>query len=120
LFAWVHTQFSTPINFFSDSGGEYLSDSFRQFFTSEGTLAQLSCPGAHAQNGVVERKHCHVIETTRTLLKSSFVPSHFWIEAVPTAVHLINRQPSSKLSGKCPGEVLFGTPPRYDHLRVFG
>jgi hypothetical protein len=87
--------------------------------TSEGTLAQLSCPGAHAQNGVAGRKHCHVIETVRTLLLSSFDPSHFWGEAVSTTVYLINRQSSSKLSGKTPGEVLFGTP-RYDHLRVFG
>jgi hypothetical protein len=87
--------------------------------TSEGTLTQLSCLGAHAQNGVVERKHCHVIKSARTLLISSFVPSHFWGEAVPTAVYLINRQLSSKLSGKIPSEVLFGTP-RYDHLRMFG
>jgi hypothetical protein len=117
----IHTQFSTHIKIFhSDSSGEYLSDNFRRFLTSEGTLAQLSCPGAHAQNGVAERKHRHIIETARTLLISSFVPSHFWGEAVSTAVYLINRQLSSKLSGKTPGEVLFGTPPRYDHLRVFG
>jgi transposase InsO family protein len=113
----VHTQFSTPIRVFrSDSGGEYLSDIFRHFLTSEGTLAQLSCPGAHAQNGVAERKHRHLIETARTLLISSFVPSHFWGEAISTAVYLINRQPSSKLFGKCPSEVLFGTPPNYGHL----
>ena len=117
----VHTQFSAPIKVLrSDSGGEYLSAVFRQFLSSEGTLAQLSCPGAHAQNGVAERKHRHLIETARTLLISSFVPSHFWGEAVSTAVYLINRQPSSKLSDHCPGEVLFGTPPNYDHLRVFG
>jgi hypothetical protein len=44
-------------------------------------------------------------------LISSFVPSHFWSEVVSTVVYLINRQPSSKLSGKSPGEVLFRTSP---------
>jgi hypothetical protein len=97
-----------------------LSDRFRQFLTFAGTLAKLSCPGAQAQNGVAERKHRHIIETARTLLIASFVPSHFWGEAVSTAIYLINRQPSTKLANKCPGEVLFGTPPSYDHLRVFG
>jgi len=116
----IHTQFSTAIRVLrSDSGGEYLSHKFRQILTSEGTLPQLFCSGAHAQNGVAERKHRHLIEMARTLLISSFVPSHFWGEAVSTVVYLINRQPSSKLSNKFPGEVLFGTP-RYDHLRVFG
>ena len=97
--------------FFVLTGGEYLSDTFRKFLLSEGTLAQLSCPGAHAHNGVAESKHRHIIETARTLLIASFVPSHFWGEAVSTSVYLINRQPSSKLCGKCPGEILFGKPP---------
>jgi transposase InsO family protein len=77
----VHTQFSAPIKIFrSDSSGEYLSDNFRKFLTSEGTLAHLSCLGAHAQNGVAKRKHRHAIETGRTLLLSSFVPSQFWVK----------------------------------------
>jgi len=60
----VHTQFSTSIKVFrSNSGGEYVSDALCQFLASEGTLPQLSCSGAHTQNGVAERKHRHLIET---------------------------------------------------------
>jgi len=45
----VHTQFSATFKIFrSDSGGEFLSDNFRQLLTLERTLSQLSCPGAHA------------------------------------------------------------------------
>jgi hypothetical protein len=35
-------------------------------------------------------------------------------------VYLINIQPSSRLQGKCPSEFLFGSPPMYNHLCVFG
>jgi hypothetical protein len=115
LLVWLTPNSLDLLNFFA----EYLSDKFRQFLTSQGTLAQLSCPGAHAQNVVAEQKHRYIIETTRTLLIASFVPSHFWGEVVCTVVYLINRQPSIKLSNKCLGEFLFGKPPKYDHLRVF-
>jgi len=107
--------FPPLLEFFIDYGGEYLSDIFCQFLISEGTLPQLSRLGPHPQNGAVERKHHRIIETARTLLIASFVPSPFWGEVISTII-----QPSSKLAGKCPSEVPFGTPPCYDHLRVFG
>jgi hypothetical protein len=43
----------------------------------QGTLAQFFYPGAHAQNGVVERKLCHLLETARALIIASYVPPHF-------------------------------------------
>jgi hypothetical protein len=76
--AMVRTQYSTPIRVFcADSAGEYISQLLRGVLAEQGTLAQFSCPGAHAQNGVAERKHCHLLETTRAMMIASSLPPHF-------------------------------------------
>jgi hypothetical protein len=80
----VHTQFSTPIHVFrADSSSKYISHSLRAFLAKEGTLTQFSCPGAHAQNGMAERKHRHLLETAHALMIAASLPPHFWAEAVP-------------------------------------
>jgi transposase InsO family protein len=67
--AMVLTQFSTPIRVFrADSTGEYISKQLRGVLAEQGTLAQFSCPGAHAQNGVAERKHRYLLKTTRAMM----------------------------------------------------
>jgi hypothetical protein len=119
--AMIRTHFDTPIHVFCvDSVGEYLSDALHQVLAEQGTLPQFSCPGAHAQNGVAERKHHHLLETARALMIASSVPPHFWAEAVSTATYLINIQPSLTLQGGIPFEHLCGKTSDYSSLRLFG
>ena len=119
--AMVHTQFSTPIRVFrADSAGEYISQQLRGFLVEQGTLAQFSCPGAHAQNGVAERKHRHLLEMARAMMIAASLPPHFWAEAVAISTYLINLQPSTALQGGIPIERLTGHSPDYSALRLFG
>ena len=68
---------------------------------------QTSCVDTPSQNGVVERKNRHLLETARTLLFQLHVPKHFWTDNVSTACFLINRMPSSVLNWVTPFQTLF-------------
>ena len=88
--ALVKTQHSAVIKCFRcDMGGEYTSNKFCELLALDGTIHQTSCTDTPEQNGVAERKHRHIVETARSLMLSSSVPSEFWGEAVLTAVRLI-------------------------------
>jgi transposase InsO family protein len=121
FFAYVANQFSASIKTLrTDSGGEYLSTEFQAFLASKGILHQRSCPSTPQQNGVAERKNRHLLDVVRTLLLESSVPSMFWVEAMKTATHLINRLPSQVLDMESPYFRLFAKQPSYDNLRIFG
>jgi hypothetical protein len=59
-------------------------------------------------------------DVVRTLLIQASLPPRFWAESLHTATYLLNRLPSTASPAATPHHALFGTPPRYDHLRVFG
>lgn len=50
----------------------------------------------------------------------SSATSSFWVEALHTAVHILNILPSKAIQNKIPYSVLFNKPVSYSHLKVFG
>ncbi|KAF5813031.1 putative RNA-directed DNA polymerase [Helianthus annuus] len=115
----VERQFNTKLKRVqSDWGGEFRN--LASFLTSLGIIHQRSCPHTSEQNGVVERRHRHVVETGLALLAHSHAPQRFWEFAFETAVYLINRMPSRINSNKSPFQHLFNRSPDYSFLRVFG
>ena len=81
---------------------------------------RISCPHTHQQQGSVERKHRHLVETGLSLLASASMPLKFWDEAFLTTYFLINRLLPQSLKHKSPFEILFHTTPDYNFLKVFG
>jgi hypothetical protein len=102
----------------SDWGGEYRSLS--TYFANCGISHRVSCPHTHQQNGAVERKHRHIVETGLALLYHASIPLRFWDDAFQTACYLINRLPQTLLKNISPFEKLFHTAPEYNFLKTFG
>ncbi|KAM0067353.1 putative RNA-directed DNA polymerase [Helianthus debilis subsp. tardiflorus] len=118
---FVQTQFSRKIKVFqSDGGTEFVNNQVKKIFQDNGTFHRLSCPYIPQQNGRVERKHRHIIETGLAMMFNAKVPSSYWVEAFSSAVYIINRLPSKILEGKSPFEHMFGHVPNYNNFRTFG
>ena len=74
----VETQFSKRIKIFrSDNALEYTQYAFQAVLHSYGTIHQLTCLGTSQQNGRVERKLRHILDTVHALLLSTKVPASF-------------------------------------------
>ncbi|XP_071727410.1 uncharacterized protein [Rutidosis leptorrhynchoides] len=74
----------------SDNGTESLNTTLSSFFRTKGIVHQTSCAYTLQQNGVVERKHRHLLNV------------------------------ASVLNVKSPYEIIYGREPSLSHLRVFG
>ncbi|KAD6794434.1 hypothetical protein E3N88_05330 [Mikania micrantha] len=117
----IKTQFDKNIKVFrSDNGTEFVNKSFTQFCIAKGIFHQTSCVYTPQQNGIVERKHRHLLNVAQSLLFQGGLPLKYWSECILTAVYLINRTPSSVLGGRSPYEVMFGFQAPLTHLRNFG
>lgn len=114
----IQTQFKTTIKTIrSDNGPEFI---LKDFYQKQGIIHQTSCIDTPQQNGIVERKHQHLLCVTRSILFQAHLPKMFWAHALEHATFLINRLPSKFLKHKSPFSVLYNQIPNYNNLKVFG
>jgi len=117
--AYVENQFHTTLKCLrSDNGSEFIA--MTSFLLSKGILHHKTCVETPQQNGVVERKHQHILNVARSLSFQSHVPITMWNFTVQHVVHIINRIPSHLLKFKSPFELVHRTRPSIIHLKVFG
>lgn len=58
------------------------------------------------RNGIMERKHRHILEVARALKLKALVPNKYWGFCALTTCYLINVVPSSIFNGISPYEAL--------------
>jgi hypothetical protein len=121
FFAYVSTQFGCTVKAIQcDNGREFDNSSTRTFPLMKGVLLRMSCPYTSPQNGKAERIICSINNVIHTLLFQANLPGRYWAEGLHTATYLLNRLPTKTIQAACPHMALFGSPPSYEHLRVFG
>nr|KYP62612.1 Retrovirus-related Pol polyprotein from transposon TNT 1-94 [Cajanus cajan] len=112
FFCLVQNQFGKNIKRIRYANGiEYVNHEFLNFLSHNGIDHELTCVNTPQQNGVVERKNCHLLEVVRALLFQMFIPKTYWGEAVLTFTYLINRLLTRILNGISPIESLLSFVP---------
>ncbi|GJS67280.1 retrovirus-related pol polyprotein from transposon TNT 1-94 [Tanacetum coccineum] len=81
--AYIDNHFKAKPKFIrTDNGTEVINKSCAALFKTKGILHQKSMPYTPQQNGVVERKHRHLLETARSLRVHANLPIKFWGESI--------------------------------------
>ena len=113
----VERQFNTKIKSIQfDWGGEFHSMS--PILSNLGSSHRISCPHTHEQQGKVERKHQHIVETRLSLLAHNSTPARYMHFLFESTVYLINQLPSSATNGLFPYELVHHSIPDYDFLKT--
>ncbi|KAK9087507.1 hypothetical protein Syun_029901 [Stephania yunnanensis] len=118
---FIQTLFKVSVQtIMTDNGTEFCNKDCHALFSGLGIVHQRSTPYTPQQNGVVERKHRHLLQVTRALIFQSNLSTKFWGDAVLTPTYIINRLLSQLLKWKSPYCLLFGRIPNYSSLKTFG
>jgi len=80
---YAENQFSTKVKIIRTENG--IEFSMHDLFASKGIIHQTTCIETPEQNGIIERKHQHLLNVTRALLFHSSILAIFWCFSVQHA-----------------------------------
>jgi transposase InsO family protein len=90
---------------------------FVRFLRENGIVAQYSTPGEPQQNGVAERHNRTLMDMVRSMLSYSNLPLGLWMEALKTAIHILDSVPSKSVT-KTPYELWIGRKPTLNYFHI--
>ncbi|KAH9163085.1 hypothetical protein LEN26_000646 [Aphanomyces euteiches] len=121
LVKWSRTQTENKVKLFrSDGGPEYSSDHFCDALKLLGIHHERSTPDNQWQKGIAERAHRTIIEMTLAILFHSIVARRWWVEAMNTAIFILNRVVHTNQTKTTTIEAFTGHKPTLANLKVFG
>lgn len=104
----------------TNRGGEYTSNEFNEFCSSNGIKKPLTAAYTPQQNGEAERKNRTILNMVRCMLSGKHLPKEFWAYAVKWSVYVQNRSPTTALEDMTPEEAWSGLKPAVHYFRTFG
>jgi len=103
-----------------DRGQEWANWLWTEFKNQQGFIIEFTTAYAHQQNGAAERSMCTILDTARSMLVDSGLPTKYWPETVQTVVYLRNLVPSKRNPDMIPAEMWYRNKQDVTHLCVFG
>jgi transposase InsO family protein len=104
----------------SNSGGEYTSKEFVNFYKYFGIKRELTTPYNPQKNHVVERKNRTIMEVVKTMIHDQDIPMCLWEEVAMTVVYVQIQLSHNALGFKTSKEMFTGKKPEVSHLKIFG
>jgi len=102
----VENQMERKIKYLcTDNGLEFCNEEFNDFYKVHGIARHKTVRHTPQQNGVAERMNRTLLEKACCMLSQTKMSKVFWVEAVHTASHIVNRSPASTIDFKNLNEV---------------
>lgn len=104
---------SSYLHIFSECDQESIRSSNQNLKKWQCQSNQSTCLYTPQQNGIIERRNRHFVETARTLVLGAYIPIHHWGNVILTAWFLIDKMSSSSFNHKVLSSILFPNNPLF-------